>query len=85
MKKLLLILALSAFSFAQTPAPSGDAKKDEGGCCGSMKCCENMKKEKDGKSGCCAGEAKEGAMCARKPMKDDKKPAETPKSEKPKS
>jgi hypothetical protein len=71
MKKLILILVLSAFSFAQTPA-SNDTKKEDAGCCASMKCCENMKKEKDkdAKGGCCGGDAKEGGMCS-KPKKEE--------------
>lgn len=82
MRKLFLILALTAFSFAQTPASNGEAKKDDSGCCASMKCCETMKKEKgkDAKGGCCGVDAKEGGMCS-KPKKDDKNASEKSKEE----
>ena len=91
MKRLFAVLVISALAFAQTPAPKKeDAKKG----CADMACCKEMKEGKDHKDhkdhdkksdkeakkmDCCANMGKEGDMCARKPMKEDK---ETKKEEK---
>jgi hypothetical protein len=78
MKRLFALILFSSLAFAQaaTEKPKEEAKKS---CCGES-CCAEMKDKKADKTakdakkeGCCASEGKEGSMCARKPLKDDKK------------
>ena len=86
MKSLLSIVLLAGLAFAQTsaPAPTTDKPKEEAksGCCGGSGggCCgaKDSKDKKDAKKSGCCGEAKDGAMCSRQKLKDDK-PAEPKK------
>ena len=88
MRSVATILLLGCLAMAQSTAPAAKAgheeKKSGGCCCGEMmakgdKAAKSDKDAKEAKGGCCGSMGdKEGSMCARQPMKDDK-PAEKKK------
>ena len=81
MKRIFVLLLLSALAFGQSTTQPSTKKEDAKkscceGCCSEMKKTSDKQTEKKEKMSCCAKgdkNAKEGDMCGRKEMKDDKK------------
>ena len=80
MRLIATMVLLGCLAMAQTTTPAPKAEEKKSGCC-NMKSDKSAKDAKDKKAdgGCCGDmSSKEGSMCARKEMKDDK-PAEKKK------